>query len=233
MKKRLIILSGPSCVGKSPLIKALKKVHPEISFQMPIMYTSRPPRSIETEGVHYYFRSEQDIRSFPRERFIVGQIRKIWQAIDLMEMQVLFTHSSLIIVEIYPTLGKLFRYHPLIRQLTADFEVYTVFISPASEDEIHALQINMGFASPEETAAAIMLPKLIGRTQQQGKLLTPEVLEDLELRASMAYEEMKMGENYTYRIVNHDGEDSNNWRYKPPMGDAGVTLRRFVDIIRK
>ena len=233
MKKRLIILSGPSCVGKSPQIKALKKVHPEISFQMPILYTSRTPRSIETEGVDYYFRSEQDIRSYPPERYIIGQIRKIWQAIDLMEMQHLFVHSDLIIFEIYPTLGKLFRDHPLIRQLTADFEVYTVFISPASEDEIHALQINMGFVSPEETAAAIMLPKLIGRTQQQGKLLTPEVLEDLQIRASMAYEEMKMGENYTYRIVNHDGEDSNNWRCTPPMGEAGVTLRRFVDIIRK
>ncbi len=233
MKKRLIILSGPSCVGKSPLIKSLKKVHPEISFQMPILYTSRPPRSIETEGVDYYFRSEQAIRSFPPERFIISQIRKIWQAIDLMEMQGLFVHSSLIILEIYPTFGKLFRDHPLIRQLTADFEVCTVFISPASEDEIHALQINMGFASPEETAAAIMLPKLIGRTHQQGKLLTPEVLEDLEIRASMAYEEMKMGENYAYRIVNHDGEDSNNWRYTPPIGDAGVTLRCFVDIIRK
>jgi guanylate kinase len=233
MKKRLIILSGPSCVGKSPLIKTLKTMHPEISFQMPILYTSRPPRSIETEGVDYYFRSEHDIRSFPRERFIVGQIRKIWQAIDLTEMQGLFAYSSLIIVEIYPTLGKLFRDHPLIRQLTADYEVYTVFISPASEDEIHALQINMGFASPEATAAAIMLPKLISRTQQQGKLLTPEVLEDLQIRASMAYEEITMGENYNYRIVNHDGEDSHNWRYTPPIGGAGLTLRRFVDIIRK
>ena len=208
-------------------------MHPEISFRMPILYTSRPPRSIETEGVDYYFRSEEDIRSYPPERFIIGQIRKIWQAIDLMEMQALFTDSSLIILEIYPTFGKLFRDHPLIRQLTADFEVYTVFISPASEDEIHALQINMGFAFTGETAAAIMLPKLIGRTQQQGKLLTPEVLEDLQYAASMAYEEMKMGENYAHRIVNHDGEDSNNWRYTPPLGDAGATLGRFVDIISK
>ncbi len=233
MRKRLIILSGPSCVGKSPLLKALKRVHPEISFQMPILYTSRPPRSIETEGVDYYFRSEQDIRSYPSERYIIGQIRKIWQAIDLMEMQALFTNSSQIILEIYPTLGKLFQGHPLIRQLTAEFEVCTVFISPASKEEMHALQISMGFDSPEETAAAIMLPKLIGRTQQQGKLLTPEVLEDIETRASMAYKEMKMDENYTHRIVNHDGEDSNNWRYTPPLGDAGAILRRFVDIISK
>ena len=233
MRKRLIILSGPSCVGKSPLLKAVRKVYPEISFRMPILYTSRLPRSIETEGVDYYFRSEEEIRAFPPERFIVGQIRKIWQAIDLVETQELFLHNSLIIIEIYPTLGKLFRDHPLIRQLTTDFEVYTVFISPASEDEIHALQTNMGFASPEETAAAIMLPKLIGRSQQQGKLLTPEVLKDLEIRASMAYDEIKMGETYTYHIVNHDGEDSNSWHYTPPLGDAGVTLRRFVDIIRK
>jgi hypothetical protein len=49
----------------------------------------------------------------------------------------------------------------------------------------------------------------------------------------MAYEEMKMGEDYAHRIVNHDGEDSNNWRYTPPLGDAGATLRRFVDIISK
>ena len=208
-------------------------MHPEISFRMPILHTSRPPRSVETEGVDYYFRSEQEIRSYPPERFIAGQIRKIWQAVDLMEMQGLFAHSSLIIVEIYPTLGKLFPDHPLVQQLTVDFEVYTVFMSPASEEEIHALQINMGFVSPGETLAAIMLPKLIGRTQQQGKLLTPEVLEDLQIRASMAYEEIKMGENYTHRIINHDGEDSHNWRYTPPLGDAGVTLARFVDIIRK
>jgi guanylate kinase len=233
MKKRLIILSGPSCVGKSPLLKALKRVHPEISFRMPILYTSRPPRTIETEGVDYYFRSEEDIRSYPSERYIIGQIRKIWQAIDIMEMQALFTSSSLIILEIYPTFGRLFRGHPLIRQLTSDFEVSAVFISPASEDEMHALQINMGFSSPMQTAAAVMLPKLIGRTQQQGKLITQEVLDDLQTRASMAYEEMKMGENYTCRIVNHDGEDSNNWRYTPPLGDAGATLKRFVNIISK
>ncbi|HET6459406.1 MAG TPA: hypothetical protein VFG29_01335 [Syntrophales bacterium] len=233
IRKRLIVLSGPSCAGKSPLLKAVKRMHPEISFRMPILYTSRPARSIETEGADYYFRSQKEIRSFPRERFIVGQVRNIWQAVDLIQMQGLFVDSNLIIVEIYPTLGKLLLHHPLITQLTAGFEVYTVFINPASEDEIHALQINMGFTSPEETAASIMLPKLIGRTQQQGKLLTPEALKDLEIRASTAYEEMKMGETYTHHIVNHDGEDSNNWRYTPPLGDAGVTLRLFVDIIRK
>jgi guanylate kinase len=233
MNKRLIILSGPSCVGKSPLLKALRRVHPEISFQTPIPYTSRAPRSIETEGIDYYFRSEAEVRSFPPDRYIVGQTRAIWQAIDLLEIQKLFTNHDLIIFEIYPTLGKLFLNHPLVKKTSAEFEIITVFISPATEDEIIALQKNMGFTTPENATAAIMLPKHIGRMQQQGNLLTLEVMEDLKIRASRAYDEIKMGENYIHWIINHDGEDSNNWRYTPPIGEAGATLRRFVDILLK
>ena len=233
MKKRLIILSGPSCVGKSPLLAALKRVHPELVFQMPIMYTSRPPRSIEQEGIDYYFRTEEEITSFPPDRYIVGKVRTVWQAIDLEEIRKIFAQDDLIIFEVYPTFGTSFLSHPLIEKLSAQFEVRTVFLSPATEDEITALQAKMGFTSPDDAVAAIMLPKHIGRMQQQGKLLTPDVMKDLQIRASMAYAEMKMGQNYTDWIVNHDGEDSHNWRFTPPLGDAGTTLNRFEDILLK
>lgn len=118
-------------------------------------------------------------------------------------------------------------------QLFAQFLVRTVFISPATEDEILALQTNMGFKTPEEAVAAIMLPKHISRMKQQGTLLIPEVMKDLQIRASMAYAEMKMGQGYTDWIVNHDGEDSHNWRFTPPLGDAGATLSRFIDVLFK
>jgi guanylate kinase len=230
-RKRLIILSGPSCVGKSPLLKALKRVYPEISFQMPIFHTSRQPRTIEQEGVDYYFRSEEEIRSFPTDRYIVAQTRTVWQGIDLEETQRTFTRHDLIILEVYPTLGTLFLEHPRVRQMSAAFEVRTVFISPVSEEEIQAIQTRMGFRSPDEATAAIMLPKHIARMQQQGKLLTPDVMKDLHIRAGKAYEEIQMGKSYTDRIVNHDGEDSNNWRYTPPIGEAGMTLKRFAEIL--
>jgi guanylate kinase len=197
------------------------------------MYTSRPPRSIEQEGIDYYFRTEQEIRSYPPDRYIVGKTRTVWQAIDFEEIRSIFAHNDLIIFEIYPTLGKSFLNHPLIMQLSAQFQVRTVFISPATEDEILALQTHMGFKTPEETVAAIMLPKHIGRMQQQGKLLTPEVMKDIQVRASMAYAEMNMGQGYTDWIVNHDGEDSHNWHFTPPLGDAGATLSRFVDVLLK
>ena len=31
---RLVILSGPSCVGKSPLAKALARFHPDLSAKL-------------------------------------------------------------------------------------------------------------------------------------------------------------------------------------------------------
>ena len=230
-KKRLIILSGPSCVGKSPLLKALKRVHPEISFQMPIFYTSRQPRTIEQEGIDYYFRSEREVRSLSPDRYLVAQTRTVWQGIDLEEMQRMFARHNLIIMEVYPTLGTLFLEHPHIRQLSDKFELRTVFISPATEEEIQAIQARMKFPTADEATAAIMLPKHIARMQQQGRLLTPEVMQDLHIRAARAYEEMQMGRSYTYRIVNHDNEDSGNWRYTPPIGEAGLTLKRFVEIL--
>lgn len=231
-KKRLIILSGPSCVGKSPLLKAMKRVHPEISFQMPIFHTSRPPRTIEQEGIDYYFRSEENIRSYPEDRFIVAQTRSVWQGIDLEETERLFSRYDLIITEVYPTLGTLFLQHPRILRMSVEFEVYTVFISPATEGEIQAVQTGMGFATPNDATAAIMLPKHIARMQQQGKLMTPEVMEDIHIRAAKAYEEIQMGRSYAHRIINHDGEDSHNWRYTPPIGEAGATLQRFVEILK-
>lgn len=231
VKKRLIILSGPSCVGKSPLMKALRRVYPELLFAMPIFHTSRPPRSIEQEGIDYYFHSEEDIRAYPKDRFIVARTRTVWQGIDLGETERLFSRHNLIITEVYPTLGTLFLEHPRVQRMSAEFEVLTVFISPATEEEIQAVQTRMGFATPNDATASIMLPKHIARMQQQGKLLTPEVMADLHIRAAKAYEEIQMGRSYTHLIINHDGEDSNNWRYTPPIGEAGTTLKRFVEIL--
>jgi guanylate kinase len=59
MTGRLIVLTGPSGVGKGTLLKALLERHPELCLS--ISATTRSPREGEVEGVHYYF--------YPRDRF--------------------------------------------------------------------------------------------------------------------------------------------------------------------
>jgi guanylate kinase len=50
---RLIVLTGPSGVGKGTLLKALLVKHPEL--QVSISATTRSPRPGEVHGVNYYF----------------------------------------------------------------------------------------------------------------------------------------------------------------------------------
>ena len=60
---RLVILSAPSCVGKSPLRAALAKFYPELwgPLQKLVLFNSRPPRPGEREGVDYHFRSRTQV----------------------------------------------------------------------------------------------------------------------------------------------------------------------------
>jgi guanylate kinase len=59
MTGRLIVLTGPSGVGKGTLLKALLARHPELYLS--ISATTRLPRAGEVDGVHYYF--------YTRDRF--------------------------------------------------------------------------------------------------------------------------------------------------------------------
>jgi guanylate kinase len=59
MTGKLIVLTGPSGVGKGTLLQALLVRHPELYLS--ISATTRLPRGAEVEGVEYYF--------YTRDRF--------------------------------------------------------------------------------------------------------------------------------------------------------------------
>jgi len=50
---RLIVLTGPSGVGKGTLLRSLRQRHPELSLS--ISATTRAPRPGEVHGIDYYF----------------------------------------------------------------------------------------------------------------------------------------------------------------------------------
>ncbi len=49
----LVVISGPSGVGKSTVVRRLFKLYPDLL--MSISMTTRPPRPGEAHGEHYYF----------------------------------------------------------------------------------------------------------------------------------------------------------------------------------
>jgi len=53
MSPRLIVLSGPSGVGKSTVLAALREANPQLWIS--VSATTRPPRPGEVDGVQYFF----------------------------------------------------------------------------------------------------------------------------------------------------------------------------------
>jgi guanylate kinase len=56
----LIVLSGPSGVGKGTVCAALRKLSPELIYS--VSATTRTPREGETEGVNYFFKSREQFQ---------------------------------------------------------------------------------------------------------------------------------------------------------------------------
>ena len=57
----LLVVSGPSGVGKGTLVKALMDRNSRI--KMSVSATTRAPRPGEIDGVHYFFKTEEEFKA--------------------------------------------------------------------------------------------------------------------------------------------------------------------------
>jgi len=225
-----VILSGPSCVGKSPLDKALARFYPELrrALQKLVLYNSRSPRPGEVDGADYRFRTRSQIEALrAQSRYAVLDVRGDLQALDVEELQGRLAEGCAFF-EGNPFVGRVLQAHPKL----AGFERLAVFLSPLSKEEL------VYFKNPERNVCLpdfvtdIMRRKLLRRTHRQKLELSAKDLENIERRASSAYGELKEAWHFDYVIPNHDGEESDNWEaFYYPIGDARKSLNCFVEIL--
>ena len=57
-RSRLVVLAGPTAVGKGTVAAAIRANHPEVWIS--VSATTRAPRPREVEGVHYHFVSDAE-----------------------------------------------------------------------------------------------------------------------------------------------------------------------------
>ena len=226
---RLVILSGPSCVGKGPLHRAIKVFYSQLSGKLTklVLYDSRPPRPGEIDGVDYHFRCREYIEQLQnKDDFLVTDVRGDLQALDLNyfrrtlgQSDALFEGNPFIGSELLTIIAKL--------KITC----LSVFLSPLSKAEIEGLKSRQDI-NLETFVTDVMRRKLLRRTQRHKTILSLPDLENIEVRAKSAYKEMKQAWRFDFVIPNHDGEDSDNWNaFYYPIGDARLALMCFADIL--
>lgn len=227
---RLVILSGPSCVGKSPLDRALKKFYPELreGLQFVVLYNDRDIRPGEINGIDYHFRERSYIESMKaNDRYVVMDVRGDLQAFDLEELTGKVNKGD-VFFEGNPFVGLALLTHPGLKNVNK----LSAFMSPISRDEI------LFFKSPEQNISLpdlvtdMMRRKLLRRTRKQKTELGQKDYENIERRASSAYLELKEAYRFGHIIPNHDGEDSENWdAFYYPVGDARKALNAFISLL--
>lgn len=227
---RLVILSGPSCVGKSPLDKALGRFYPELRKRLRklVLFNSRAPRPGEVDGVDYHFRMRGQIEALRAEpRYAVMDVRGDLQAVDIEELRVLLEQGDAFF-EGNPFVGRALQTHPQL----AEVKRLSVFMAPLSREEIIYLKAPERNVSFPDLVTDIMRRKLLRRTRRQKLELSAKDLENIETRASSAYIEIKEAWHFEHVIPNHDGEDSDNWEaFYFPLGDARKALNAFAALL--
>ena len=229
---RFVILSGPSCVGKGPLYKALRKFYPDLAgrLEQVVLYNSRDPRPGERDGVDYYFRSRTEIEELSkRPGFACAVVRGDLQALEVASIGKIFDQDKDAFFEGNPFIpAKLVELKEL-----QDMSTLRVFLSPLSREEILFLKDPTQRTHLEKLLPDIMRRKLLRRTKRQKTILSLKDLENIEQRVASAIVELREAWKFDHVIPNHDGEDSEHWHaFYYPIGDARNALLAFATLLQ-
>ncbi|GAB4322549.1 MAG: hypothetical protein Kow0069_27350 [Promethearchaeota archaeon] len=162
------------------------------------LYTSRKPRHHELDGVHYHFRSREEIEKLPSPRFVVFSVHEHLQALDLQDVVAKLQDHDAVFVEVFHTaIEKLNEWAEKYKH-EHDLEVISIFLLPASVDEVEAISAHLG-VEPRE----VLYRLVAGKMRRRGE----DDEEEIEREARDAWAEVQSAPHYDHRIVCPHGED--------------------------
>lgn len=228
---KLVVLSGPSCIGKGPLYKALKRFYPHLGerFQQLVLFNDRAPRPGEEEGVDYFFRPRAEVEALRgREGYVVADVRGDVQALELAQIQRILDAGRIPFFEGNPFVPAILREAGVFDR----FGAVTVFLSPLSREEILYLKVPERKVDLAAFVTDVQRRKLLVRTTLQKMILSLKDLENIEKRAASALVEMRQGWWFDHVIPIHEGEGNVNWdAFYYPIGGARRALESWAAIL--
>lgn len=143
---RVVVLSGPSAVGKSSVVRRLREQVPDLHFS--VSATTRAPRPGEVDGVDYHFVSP-------------GEFQQLIDSGDLLEWADIHggLHRSGTLAA--PVAGAAAAGHPVLIEVDlagakavkkAMPEAVTVFLAPPSWEALEQRLLGRGTETPEVMA---------------------------------------------------------------------------------
>jgi guanylate kinase len=146
---RLVVVSGPSGVGKGTVCKALLAAHPE--FHLSVSATTRSPRTGEVAGQHYHFLTHAQFEAKIAEGAFLEYATYNGQHYGTLAEPTLaaLAQGKVVVLEIDPQGA---------RQVKANFpQAMTVFLRPPSMAVLHERLLTRGTETPEAIAKRLAI----------------------------------------------------------------------------
>ncbi|HTW14964.1 MAG TPA: guanylate kinase [Nocardioides sp.] len=142
-RSRLVVLAGPTAVGKGTVAAAVREAHPEVWIS--VSATTRAPRPGEENGVHYWFVSDEEFDKMVAEDdllewAVVHQAARYGTPRQPVELALASGHPAMLEIDLQGARQ--------VRRTMPD--ALFVFLKPPSWDELVRRLVGRGTETEEE-----------------------------------------------------------------------------------
>ena len=165
----VIVITGPSGVGKGTLIRALRERVPEL--ELAVSATTREPRAGEQPGVDYHFLDDDEFQRRVERGDFVEHARYSGRRYGTLREELERRGGRPVLLEIEVQGARQVR--------EAIPEAVQVFIEPPSEEALRTRLIGRGTDSPEQVEARLDTAREeLGAQAEFGHVVVNDRLED-------------------------------------------------------